>query len=367
MRQWQKLGLALLALAIGYLAHRSRLEEAQPESTLPFHYDDSEQAWRDSRYVLAGLNDTLGFGKVYVINMEHRSDRRGQMVKMANRSAIELSFSPGVLVKSRQETLTDAFPSYTPADMPLSKLGCYKAHSNVWRSFIESSSADSALILEDDVDWDVDVKDVLTRLRYPLRAMLARLSGSSPTKMPWNVELWDILRLGTCREPAFRSDFKPRDVDLDALPYMTYVDPTVPFYEWIVTDSRMTFDAYGVPMPSYRSEGGEPRLRLVQKSNYPVCLHAYAVSRAGAKKLLDITARGLVDGANDLTIAEATQQGDLRSFTVLPPPFGQWKVQGWAGNTDNGGTNIDPLIDETGPKAFTWNLRNSARSSLEES
>lgn len=74
---------------------------------------------------------------------------------MAEISSVEVHFAEGVRINSRQKTLLDGFPPYLPADMPLSKLGCYKAHSNAWRSTLAAADADTTLILEDDADWDI--------------------------------------------------------------------------------------------------------------------------------------------------------------------------------------------------------------------
>lgn len=47
-------------------------------------------------------------------------------------------------------------------------LGIWRAHANVWRYIIDNN-IQSALIIEDDVDWDVNIKEIMGTLNWNLR------------------------------------------------------------------------------------------------------------------------------------------------------------------------------------------------------
>jgi GR25 family glycosyltransferase involved in LPS biosynthesis len=46
--------------------------------------------------------------------------------------------------------------------------GCWRSHANMWKRVIDEK-LETALILEDDVDWDVNVHDVFEVLSRQMR------------------------------------------------------------------------------------------------------------------------------------------------------------------------------------------------------
>jgi hypothetical protein len=165
-------------------------------SSLPTEYHFQE----DSDLLQHAINSTLGFQKVFAINLPTRPDRRDQLTLMASISKIDITYSDGTQYTHRSQT-SKGLPSHT-SSMPLGKLGCYRAHANIWRRIVEEDIK-TALILEDDVDWDVDVKSSLARIRSPLKLLQkALVEGSSVQGTPNAEPLsdsspgWDIL--GSC-------------------------------------------------------------------------------------------------------------------------------------------------------------------------
>lgn len=70
----------------------------------------------------------------------------------------------------------------------------------------------TALILEDDVDWDVSLKSLLTQFAHAARAIENQklpstylLNASTETTTPYG-NSWDVLLLGTCANPPFGPD-----------------------------------------------------------------------------------------------------------------------------------------------------------------
>lgn len=129
----------------------------------------------------------------------------------------------------------------------------------------------SALILEDDVDWDVSLKNQLWELAHAARLLTPPLSGTpqtSDTIGPYG-DGWDLLWIGTCWTRANRKH---------PTTYIVHDDPTVPaprhrFGRW---------QAYNVADQVKRLT----RARMYFKSESSVCAYAYAVTYASARKLL---------------------------------------------------------------------------------
>lgn len=273
----------------------------------------------------AAANSTLGFQHVFAINLPSRPDRRDKLALMAALSHIDVTHVEGVQMPSAG--LSFALPRHS-GKMPRGKQGCFRAHANVWRTIVEQRIT-TALVLEDDVDWDVRVKAAMQRLQAPLLALQHALALHTADGQPSSTApAWDIVRLGTCLDPAHTEESHRANVSLENPPFVVYTDETATGRKHTSYEHAVTLDSYQVPL---EERGG---YRIVQQSNYPVCLHAYGLTQRGAAKLLYLTSKGFIDDANDLTVARLTQRGLLNSYTVLPSLFGQWKVEGWRGNSD---------------------------------
>jgi GR25 family glycosyltransferase involved in LPS biosynthesis len=167
-----------------------------------------------------GLNSTLGFGQIYVINLQSRPDRREKFEKMANRLNLNFEIFPAVSMND-SEALNGI-----KADMGLPHKACYLSHYKVYQ-LIAQKGYDSALILEDDVDIELDVTSILTDAHYVL-----------PSD-------WDLFYIGFC------SNFEGDDE------------------------------------PLYNITSGYK----IYRSIAPYCSHAYAVSRAGVLKFIEDLAK----------------------------------------------------------------------------
>lgn len=108
---------------------------------------------------------TLGFDKVYVINIPDRIDRRNRVSNELNVCGIEHQFSKDVVdgkILSRKKLLTDKIiNSYfiDPVGIVTNGVyGCALSHYNTWVEFIKSG-AETALIFEDDI-YVPDVREL---------------------------------------------------------------------------------------------------------------------------------------------------------------------------------------------------------------
>jgi len=104
-------------------------------------------------------------------------------------------------------------PPRTPGSLRIEEYRVWRAHANVWRRVIEEGLS-TALVLEDDNDWDVNLKEQIPRILGALeeiREIPTRLDeGEGVVRGGPRVEEWDILYLGTCFETATLSDKQGR-------------------------------------------------------------------------------------------------------------------------------------------------------------
>ncbi|KAH6608846.1 glycosyltransferase family 25 protein [Trichoderma cornu-damae] len=192
------------------------------------------------------INKTLGFEKVIVIGLPERSDKRDAMELMASLSGFDVEWVDGV----------------KPSSIPNKAIP------------VVEEEIGSALIIEDDMDWDIHLKSQLHDIAHGARQILRETSA--PPHSPYG-DNWDILWLGHCGEPFPETLEENAGLPLDNLAqmsakYIIHDDETVPPYNEV---SQL------VDWTQYR-----PRTRIVHLSAAPICTFAYAVSQRGAKKIL---------------------------------------------------------------------------------
>ncbi|KAF2261603.1 hypothetical protein CC78DRAFT_535550 [Lojkania enalia] len=177
-----------------------------------------------------------------------------------------------------------------------------------WMPFerIIQQNLTTALILEDDADWDFRIRSILTDFSHGVRRLpelitqselhsrnppeasdeklsqleLAKrssisvppLSGRSiPKSGPYGRD-WDVLWLGHCG--AQLSPSSPHSPDRITIPN----DPTVPEPQHLKPMSQAKLDQLGSLYP--------PHTRVIHRANSTLCTIAYAVTQSGARKLL---------------------------------------------------------------------------------
>src|SRR5438552_10145239 len=91
-------------------------------------------------------NETLDFGKIYVLNLESRDDRHDDMALIAAATGLQLSFVAGVNSENLdKQALPDIYGTSYYSLKP-AHLACYRGHANIWRKIIEDG-VDTALIM----------------------------------------------------------------------------------------------------------------------------------------------------------------------------------------------------------------------------
>ncbi|KAF2020548.1 glycosyltransferase family 25 protein [Aaosphaeria arxii CBS 175.79] len=289
-------------------------------------------------------NDTLGFEKIFAINAPWRTDRKDSISLAASYSGISLDWIDGVRA---EDILLKAYPPGNHQDMSEGNRGSWRAHMNAIREVIQQNLT-TALIFEDDVDWDFRIRSQLSDFSHAARKLQDILSQSEhdSSKPPPSSEAlsqneqaklstlllppisklstshqepygldWDILWLGHCgaKLPP-SSPNSPNRIMLSD-------DPTVPEPQYLKPMSYAPLDAIGTLY--------SPHSRLVHRANETLCTIAYAVTQSGARKILyEFGVREMTKGydfalsdyCNGLTRG-ATKETMPMCVTVQPPIF----------------------------------------------
>lgn len=240
-------------------------------------------------------NSTLGFQKIFALSHAPSWRSRG-LLKAAEFSGLDID-----IPKQAQWSpeLIDAFRYMGSIGMPHPKQGAalaWLAHIDLVKYFI-MSDYDTALILEDDVDWDVNIKEQTVRIAEAVR----KFTNVTETEEAPFGRWWDVLWLGLCAE----------FVDISK-PHLSFSDPTV------IPKSKYngwTKEEHVMQIPE-----GE---RFVQQALGPICTFGYAISRSGAAKILQHAARGQ-NNAYDLQLSLGCREGFLKCISVNPEIFHQY-------------------------------------------
>ncbi len=136
-----------------------------------------------------------------------------------------------------------------------------------------AQNVESALIIEDDVDWDLRLRTH----QIPLAARAMRRAHPSPSSRsfwpPPSATTWDLLWLGHCGD-YFRP---PR---LSSVAHEVYSDPTVPAQRALQVDTQRFM------RPLLSSSVVTPGHRVLHRSIRPLCSFGYAISRTAARRAL---------------------------------------------------------------------------------
>lgn len=112
-------------------------------------------------------NATMDLGKIYVLNLETREDRHDEMAFIAAASGLKLEFVAGVNSKAlEKQSLPDVYGTPQVILEP-AHLACYRGHANIWRKMVEEG-VETALIMEDDIDWDLNIREIMPRIKDAL-------------------------------------------------------------------------------------------------------------------------------------------------------------------------------------------------------
>ncbi|KAJ5225269.1 hypothetical protein N7468_006494 [Penicillium chermesinum] len=270
----------------------------------------AEQQWQAWDGLAAIENQTLGFGKVFAINMPSRVDKRDNIVLGSSVCDFLVDWIDGVFP---EEVNSKTFPYNWNQDHKASEYAARRAHVNGMKRIVEDRIG-SAIIMEDDADWDVNIKRQLQTFALSVRA----LQGTTgiPKTSPYGDD-WDILWLGHCGiECKTELPF-----------YLTPNDPTI-------LEPRHFLPYLRDSPPFERPD----HARLTCTAKDGVCTSMYAVSYHGAQRILaalSVNPSGLAEeidiGAQfDVSLGRMCGNGYLRCFAPFPALTGGFRAAGAA-------------------------------------
>ncbi|KAG8625474.1 hypothetical protein KVT40_007225 [Elsinoe batatas] len=189
------------------------------------------------------------------------------------------------------------------------------SHTVVLEEFLRSGLS-TALIIEDDVDWDIRLKTI----QIPSAAATHQfLLGRSSESIWASTHQWDLMYLGHCGDYFTTLDDMQvgtgilHPADLDDIPHVLYRDATLPDPTDLHPFTASFLNAFNVP----------PNTRLLHQARWPLCSFGYAITRSTAHRLLYELAipherPGKWTKAYDIALLEACRDNHLRCFTISP-------------------------------------------------
>lgn len=242
----------------------------------PIIYFFSNGGWNSSSprksRGLPPANATLGFGAVVAVS-HATSPRRSALVFAANMTSIDLTIPD-------QPVWTDAdleaFHSPKGSRIKKGSALAWMGHLSALKWFL-STDLETAIILEDDVDWDIHLRT--SQVPLAAAAMQQLLTTHPPTKTParrgarstyWGPLDWELLFLGHC------GDIFPES-QLQESAFLAYADDSLMPAARLHTKTAAFLRRLGMP----------EHVRLAHRSHWPLCTFAYGVTRASARRILD--------------------------------------------------------------------------------
>lgn len=178
----------------------------------------------------------------------------------------------------------------------------WMAHLNVLR-YVVQSDFESALILEDDVDWDVNLREQMRNAGKAMRNLHA-VDNHNQTyeneQAPYTTD-WDVFWIGHCGE--------------DVTPAVEAGNGSGEYEAWD--------DASVIPKHKYQGWAHNSVMllkngqRAVVRSHGPICTFAYAVTKAGARRVLELTGSGQSQ-AFDTMMSSLCRDNKLKCFSLVP-------------------------------------------------
>ncbi|KAF7525021.1 hypothetical protein PCG10_005372 [Penicillium crustosum] len=151
----------------------------------------TEQVWSDQHdwdKLDAIRNETLGVQKVFAINLVSRPDKRDSIILGSSLSNFHVKFLDGVTPDGQD---AKSYPYNWNYDHKTTEYAARRAHINGLQQVVQERLA-SAIIMEDDSDWDVSIKAQLQSFAHAVRALQFQDTQKTPTQSPYGDD-WDIL------------------------------------------------------------------------------------------------------------------------------------------------------------------------------
>ncbi|CAD0109448.1 unnamed protein product [Aureobasidium uvarum] len=272
------------------------------------------------RHEVQSLTDSQ-FGAIVAVSTR-TSKRRNSLLLAANITEIDITIPD-------QPVWTDAdlkdFKAENHSLITRGSALAWMGHLNALRWFLDSG-LETMLVMEDDVDWDIHLRtSQVPKVAAAMRTLLTEQANPLPATPNSRQNIvtpeqaggywgkptdWDILYLGHCGD-MFTSPEWANETDV---PRLAVSDPTLPSPEYMHILTRRFLAEIGVPI----------KTRVIHRSISPLCTFGFALSRAGATRLLHDVAASEPEGgceAYDVRILEICRDRSFRCWSANPELF----------------------------------------------
>ncbi|KAL3452348.1 hypothetical protein BJX65DRAFT_265973 [Aspergillus insuetus] len=251
-------------------------------------------------------NTTLGVQKIFAISLPSRLDKRDNIVLGSSLSDFHVEFIDAI---TPDDINPKTYPFNWNYDHRPVEYAARRSHLNALQKIVHERLG-SAIIMEDDADWDVSLKTQAQSFAIAVSA-LQPTDPSSDSASPYGSD-WDILWLGHCGIECNPS--QPS--------YLTPNDPTIPPPHHF--------------LPYWRGEPPQHRpntSRLTCHITDGVCSLLYAVSLRGAQRILSALsvnpshlAADIDTGAQfDVSLGRLCGSGYIKCFAPYPALTGGYR------------------------------------------
>ncbi|CAO2647380.1 Nn.00g083020.m01.CDS01 [Neocucurbitaria sp. VM-36] len=285
---------------------------------------------------LVPANATLGFGTIIAVS-HLRSPRRPGLVWAANLTDLEI-----VIPEQKEWTEGDLeeFDANEGSIISKGSALAWLGHLNALRWFLENTTHSTALIIEDDEDWDVTIRQT----QVPLIAAAVRhlLANGSEEGGYWSpTTTWDLLYPGHCDDLIAPTTYLSE-------PHLLYRDDTTPQHTLLHPDTYNFLRSLDTP---------------------EVCTFAYAIHRSSALQILKTLSREPDGGtpAFDVALLSSCRDEGWKCWSVSPELFHHVEGQSEIFRADrNGVERVQGEAEERegldrGRGRGTWNSGCGAR------
>ncbi|CAI6293703.1 unnamed protein product [Periconia digitata] len=348
--------------------HASRslqAEKSQAELAIP-HEEASEQEsghkdadapslpnaptqWTDT-------NSTLGFGTILAVS-HATSKRKAGLLWAANITGIDIEI-PDQPVWSQGDI--DAIRMGKTKWVTKGTAMAWLGHLNALRKFL-ASPHETALILEDDADWDIalrtsEVPLAASALRHlfhtnspnhqykyeqqqnpqqpqqqahhmhhqhhhpshPSQSRSNLLTSSTDPHYWGDTSTWEILHLGHSDSEFYDRENGATLARIHSNPSTAYPDPSLPDPDRINPATKTLLYSLAVPLSS----------RLWHRSHWPLGSYAYGITRAAATRIVDLYSSGSTGSASadafDVVLLELCRDHGWKCWTLEPGLIGEY-------------------------------------------
>jgi len=209
-------------------------------------------------------------------------------------------------------------------------------------SSIVENRMSSALIMEDDMDWDIRIKDQVVDYARGVRSFLNQTEASA-THSPYG-DGWDVLWMGRCNDRFVDAKADGREI------FAIENDATVPLLKNLrVDDGRDMLDGF------------PDNTRLVHRVEDPICTFAYAVSLQGARKILyKLSIEGLqfnFDNALSWWCTDSAREYGQQCIGATPTYFSQHRIKSGSVSRNSDNFEEQGFSDQAYTHAIRWSTR----------